>query len=182
MCLKSNQVNTKDKKENKNDILLDTLTKVNNLQNLDEKQLMAISKTIASSINLNSLKRNVNNVCMVLSKNQNIKMDNQKRLDLIYELLHNTTRISTDIRDLRGKNIKSNELLPFVENTLNTLEMIKEYQKFNEKDYKVQKETTTNTKEIQEKKTTTKNTSVTKSTSAVTKAPVVKKENTNKTK
>lgn len=140
-----------DKKENKNTTLLHTLMEIKKLKELNEKELFKLYEDISNTINLNSLRRGIDNVCIVLSNpKNNIKLDKQQRLELIYNLLNNQSNISKNVRIFRKnkpqKDIKEIEI--FIENTTDTLKIIKEYQP---QKVKVQKE---NLKDTNKSKTT----------------------------
>lgn len=144
-----------DKKENKNTTLLNTLMEIKKLKELNEKELFKLYEDISNTINLNSLRRGIDNVCIVLSNpKNNIKLDKQQRLELIYNLLNNQSNISKNVRIFRKnkpqKDIKEIEI--FIENTTDTLKIIKEYQP---QKVKVQKENLKETKTIQPKEKTT---------------------------
>ena len=65
-----------DKKENKNTTLLNTLMEIKKLKELNEKELFKLYEDISNTINLNSLRRGIDNVCIVLSNpKNNIKLD-----------------------------------------------------------------------------------------------------------
>lgn len=144
-----------DKKENKNTTLLHTLMEIKKLKELNEKELFKLYENISNTINLNSLRRGIDNVCIGLSNpKNNIKLDKQQRLELIYNLLNNQSNISKNVRIFRKnkpqKDIKEIEI--FIENTTDTLKIIKEYQP---QKVKVQKENLKETKTIQPKEKTT---------------------------
>lgn len=141
-------------KENKNDILLLELSKINNLSKLNEEELYKFSKMISNGINLNVLKRGITFTCIILSQNEEIKigMDNESRLKVINKLLNNHLFISSTVRSLRKNKVnpKENkkELLIFIHTTIETLKVIKEYQKLKE-----QKEEKKQPKKVEPKKT-----------------------------
>lgn len=132
-------------KESKNDILLLELNKINNLPRLNEEELYQYSKMISSDINLNVLKRGITYTCIILSQNEEIKvgMDNENKLKVINKLLNNHLFISSTVRSLRKceVNPKENkkELLIFIHTTIETLKVIKEYQKLKSKKPKEEK-------------------------------------------
>lgn len=93
------------------------------LNNLDNEQLINLSKNIAYNINLKQLREKINEVCISLAAVTDpcfgadikfIALDNQKRLNLIYELLNNFNLLEARIKNIkRNKSncIENNEFL-----------------------------------------------------------------------
>lgn len=135
--------------QDKNNSLLIKLSQINDLDNLEENQIYEITETISKSINLSALKRSINNVCMRLSQVRQpcfgadvkyLALDNQKRLDLIFNLLDSCTKIETDVNNFRRNKLNCREnieyLYNFILNTIDTLKAIEKYQTFKIQEHK----------------------------------------------
>ena len=132
--------------QTKNDTLLVTLTNIKELNSLKDEEITKIVDTILNTLNLNSLRRNINNVCMAISTTDakvadiNDKIiDNTTKLKLINKLLNNQNFIIANIRVLRKKKNSQNKkenLIKFIDITIETLKTIKMYQPLKEKEEK----------------------------------------------
>ena len=134
-------------KESKNDNLLVTLTDIKELNSLKEEQISRTAESIAENINLNGLKRAICNSCFTLSSikadSKTVTMDNQERLLLINKLIYSQNNISANVRSF-WKNRKSKktkeELLNFIQDTIETLKTVKKYQPVKKEENKEQKQ------------------------------------------
>ena len=142
-------------KENKNDILFNTLVGLD-INKLKDDELIKISKNISKDININGLRRHVNYSLFQIVVDENI--DNNKKLEIIKDLLQNQKTIETNVRNFRRKSISPTDVkdvVIFIKTTTELLKTIHQYQTPNEEN---------KPKETKENKVVTKSTTSTKKT------------------
>lgn len=142
-------------KENKNNILFNTLVGLD-INKLKDDELIKISKNISKDININGLRRHVNYSLFQIVVDETI--DNNKKLEIIKNLLQNQKTIETNVRNFRRKSITPTDVKDVVIFIKTTTELLKTIQK-----YEIPKEEK-KPKETKENKTTTKTTTPTKKT------------------
>ncbi len=142
-------------KENKNNILFNTLVGLD-INKLKDDELIKISKNISKDININGLRRHVNYSLFQIVVDETI--DNNKKLEIIKNLLQNQKTIETNVRNFRRKSITPTDVKDVVIFIKTTTELLKTIQK-----YEIPKEEK-KPKETKENKTTTKSTTTTKKT------------------
>lgn len=135
--------------QDKNNSLLIKLSKINDLDTLEENQIYEVVETISNTINIAGLKRSINNVCMKLSRigppcfgadMEYLALDNQKRLDLIFSLLDSCTKIELNVKNFRRNKFNCREnidyLYNFITDTIDTLKAVENYKSFKIQEYK----------------------------------------------
>lgn len=142
-------------KENKNNILFNTLVGLD-INKLKDDELIKISKNISKDININGLRRHVNYSLFQIVVDETL--DNNKKLEIIKNLLQNQKTIETNVRNFRRKSITPTDVKDVVIFIKTTTELLKTIQK-----YEIPKEEK-KPKETKENKTTTKTTTPTKKT------------------
>lgn len=160
---------------NKNDLVLSNLVQLD-ISKLDEKELNKTAQTIAKTLNINGLRRNINTALFQIIEMSNTIVDNNKKLELVKKLLQSQKVIETNVRNFRRKSIIATEpkdIKNFITTTVETLTAIKNYipkkeqpKKAEPKELKTVKEIgeTTPVAEVKANKTTTKATTPTKTT------------------
>lgn len=142
-------------KENKNDILFNTLVGLD-INKLKDDELIKISKNISKDININGLRRHVNYSLFQIVVNETL--DNNKKLEIIKDLLQNQKTIESNVRNFRRKSITPTDVkdvVIFIKTTKELLNTIHQYQTPNEEN---------KPKETKENKVVTKSTTSTKKT------------------
>lgn len=142
-------------KENKTNILFKTLVGLD-INKLKDDELIKISKNISKDININGLRRHVNYSLFQIVVDETI--DNNKKLEIIKNLLQNQKTIETNVRNFRRKSITPTDVKDVVIFIKTTTELLTTIQK-----YEIPKEEK-KPKETKENKTTTKSTTPTKKT------------------
>ncbi len=142
-------------KENKNNILFKTLVGLD-INKLKDDELIKISKNISKDININGLRRHVNYSLFQIVVDETI--DNNKKLEIIKNLLQNQKTIETNVRNFRRKSITPTDVKDVVIFIKTTTELLKTIQK-----YEIPKEEK-KPKETKESKGTTKSATTTKKT------------------
>ena len=135
--------------QDKNNSLLIKLSKINDLDSLEENQIYEVVEIISNTINITGLKRSINNVCMKLSRvgppcynadMEYLALDNQKRLELIFSLLDSCTKIEANVKNFRRNKFNCREnidyLYKFIVDTTDTLKTIEKYKTFKIQEYK----------------------------------------------
>lgn len=128
--------------KNNNELLLQ-LNKFEHLSDLEDYQIIDLANSIISSINLTQLKKSVNNACQILSGVTPpsfgadavfIALDNQARLEIIYQLLHNCDFLETYVKNLKSNknNCKENfdYIYSFVSTTIDLFKSVQNYGEF----------------------------------------------------
>lgn len=136
-------------KENKNDILFNTLVGLD-INKLKDDELIKISKNISKDININGLRRHVNYSLFQIVVDETI--DNNKKLEIIKNLLQNQKNIESNVRNFRRKSITPTDVkdvVVFIKTTKELLNTIHQYQ--TPKEEKKTKEI----KKVEQKKSTT---------------------------
>ncbi len=134
------------------------------LYDLDEEQIMILANNLVNSISLSKLNKAVKDACIklagvappsFLADAKWIALDNQKRLEIIWEMLDSFNKVEADIKNLKGKLKKYLQdkeqdfdyIFQFLLNTKSLVTSIYEYGEFkanevkeNEKQALLQKE------------------------------------------
>lgn len=114
---------------NKNDLVLSNLVQLD-ISKLDEKELNKTAQTIAKTLNINGLRRNINTALFQIIEMSNTIVDNNKKLELVKKLLQSQKVIETNVRNFRRKSIIATEpkdIKNFITTTVETLTAIKNY-------------------------------------------------------
>ncbi len=135
-------------KENKNNTLLTTLTELD-INKLKDDELIKVSKNISKNINVNGLRRNINTTLIQIIEITNTTMDNNKKIELIKNLLNGQKAIESNVRNFRRKSsLPTNEkdVTLFIKTTTEVLKTIQQYQPLKEE------KKLTETKKVEPKK------------------------------
>lgn len=144
-------------KESKNKNLFLALTELKDIEHLKDEELLKVANMISNDINLNGLKRAISNACLKLStiteKTANLK-DVKERLEKINKLLNNQNDINANVRRFRRNKKEQNskeQILVFIQKTMETLKIVKMYQETKENKIKIAQKEETEDKKIKTK-------------------------------
>ena len=160
---------------NKNDIVLSNLVQLD-ITKLKDEELNKTAQTIAKTLNINGLRRNINTALFQIIEMSATIVDNNKKLEIIKKLLQEQKTIEQHTRNFKRKNTiktETKDIKNFITTTVETLTAIKNYipkkeqpKKAEPKELKTVKEIgeTTPVADVKANKTTTKAITPTKTT------------------
>ena len=93
-------------KESKNNLIL-TKLKETDITKLKDDELNKTAKEIANTININGLRRHINYSLFQITTDESI--DNNKKLDIIKNLLQGQKLIEVNVRNFRRKSIMATD-------------------------------------------------------------------------
>lgn len=130
-----------------NELILKEMNRID-LYDLQEEQVLELQQKIVSNVNIKKMKEAVTNACMNLSQVgrpsygadlKYIALDNQARLELIYNLLHNFDLFEKDISNFKRNKNSCNEnyeyIFNFLTNTKDMVETIVDFGEFKKQEY-----------------------------------------------
>lgn len=115
---------------------------------IDDEVLFEIKDTIVDNINMKKLREAVTGACMNLSQvgeptwyadMEVIAMDNQQRLNIVFQLLRNLDIFEKDVANMKknkyGCADDGEKVLGFVSNTKNLVDAVVQYGEFKQKEH-----------------------------------------------
>ena len=131
-----------------NELIVQNINDID-ISNLSEKEVIQLADTVICNVNINKLEEKVNEACMTLSNVGEprfgadlkfIALDNQQRLNIVYNLLNNFTTFKADIKNFKHNKLDCRQNYEYIFNfLLNTKDMISsviEYGSFKQKENK----------------------------------------------
>ena len=171
-------------KESKNNLIL-TKLKETDITKLKDDELNKTAKEIANTININGLRRHINYSLFQITTDESI--DNNKKLDIIKNLLQGQKLIEVNVRNFRRKSIMATDkkdIITFITTTAEILTAISKYQPQPKKAKTKELKTVKELGETTEPKATTPvaEEKANKPTTTATTKTATKKETTTKAK
>ncbi len=114
---------------NKNDTVLSNLVQLD-ITKLKDEELTKTAQTIAKTLNINGLRRNINTALFQIIEMSNTIVDNNKKLEIVRKLLIGQRTIEQHTRNFRRKNTiktETKDIKNFITTTVETLTAIKNY-------------------------------------------------------
>ena len=116
-------------KESKNNLILTKLKEID-ITKLTEDELTKTAKEIATTININGLRRHINYALFQITTDEST--DNNKKLDIIKSLLQGQKIIDANVRNFKRKTTMvatdKKDIITFITTTVETLTAISKYQ------------------------------------------------------
>ena len=115
-------------KESKNDSILTILEGID-VTKLKDEELNKTAQNIATTININGLRRHINSTLMIVVETE--AKDNNQKLELVKKLLNNQKTIEKNVRNFKRKStiaIDKTDNITFITVTKDILTTIQKYQ------------------------------------------------------
>lgn len=133
-------------KETKNDSILNTLKELD-VTKLNETELNKTAQKVATTININGLRRHINSTLMLVVESKN--KDDKQKLELIKTLLNGQKLMEKNVRNFKRKTAiaptNKNDISNFITTTAEILTILNQY-----KPTKEEKKTNTNIQKAQQ--------------------------------